>query len=59
MNEADPRQGGRVQARVTGLDVRTFTPYSMTRYGVYGEDFLTFGQFRDNSSVGSDDNALL
>ena len=59
VNEADPRQGGRVQARVTGLDVRTFTPYSKTMYGVYGEDFLTFGQFKDNSNVGSDDSALL
>ncbi len=39
----EPRLGGKVQAKVIGLDVRTFMPYQKTYHGVYGEDFVTYG----------------
>ena len=39
----EPRLGGKVQASVKGFDVRTFTPYTKTYFGVYGEDFVTYG----------------
>jgi hypothetical protein len=45
----EPRLGGSVTANVKGFDVRTFTPYVRTYHGVYGEDFLTFGQFADGA----------
>jgi hypothetical protein len=47
-----PRLGGSVTASVKGFDVRTFTPYIRTYHGVYGEDFLTFGEFK----LGAPDN---
>ena len=45
VDENEPRLGGRVQATQTTFDVRTFTLSNKTYHGVYGEDFLTFGEF--------------
>ena len=45
VNPDEPRLGGKVAANVKGFDVRTFSPYTKTYYGVYGEDFVTYGQF--------------
>ena len=45
VNTDEPRLGGKVAASVKGFDVSTFTPYTKTYYGVYGEDFVTYGQF--------------
>lgn len=47
VDPAEPRLGGRVAVSVQGFDVRTFAPYTKTYHGVYGEDFLTYGQFQD------------
>ena len=45
IDEKEPRLGGRVSASQKAFDIRTFT-FSSTYYqGVYGEDFLAFGQF--------------
>ena len=49
INEEEPRLGGRVQATQTSFDVRTFTLQNKTYHGVYGEDFLTFGQFAEEA----------
>jgi len=43
VNPQEPRLGGKVTAKVRGFDFRTFTPYTKSYFGVYGEDFLTFG----------------
>ena len=58
LNESDPRQGGRVTARVMGLDVRTFLPYSKTYHGVYGEDFITFGEVKAAESADEEDKLI-
>jgi hypothetical protein len=43
-----------------GLDVRTFTPYTKTLYGVYGEDFVTYGEFKDAAeNIRESDETLL
>ena len=59
LDDSDPRQGGRVQARVSGIDVRTLTPYTKTLYGVYGEDFITFGDYGSSDNVRDNDSELL
>jgi len=46
VNSDEPRLGGKVQAKVMRLDVCTLTPYSKTYHGVYGEDFVSYGQFK-------------
>lgn len=43
LDDQQPRLGGKVEAKVMGLDVCTFTPYMKTYYGVYGEDFVSYG----------------
>ena len=48
VNADEPRLGGKVAASVKGFDVSTFSPYTKTYYGVYGEDFVTYGQFKGN-----------
>jgi len=58
VDNEQPRLGGKVTANVKGFDVRTFTPYARTYYGVYGEDFLTFGQFKQGSPLDSDEALL-
>ena len=45
LNEAEPRLGGRVQATETSFDIRTLTMANRQLHGVYGEDFLVFGEF--------------
>ena len=56
VDPSEPRLGGSVVANVKGFDVRTFTPYTRVYHGVYGEDFLTFGEF---SSAPENEAALL
>jgi hypothetical protein len=57
VDPSEPRLGGSVTASVKGFDVRTFTPYTKTYHGVYGEDFLTFGEFAEGAP--ESDEALL
>ena len=45
LDEGEPRLGGRVQATETSFDVRTFTLSNRHFHGVYGEDFLVYGEF--------------
>lgn len=49
MDPSEPRLGGRVIANVKGIDVATFMPFSKTYHGVYGEDFLTYGEYAEGS----------
>ena len=49
--------GGRVQATETCFDIRTFTLSNKSYHGVYGEDFLTFGEF--HSDVDPENEATL
>ena len=42
-----------------GLDVRTFTPIRKNYYGVYGEDFLTYGEYSKDAKNPMDDEETL
>ena len=57
LNDNEPRMGGRVQATETCFDIRTFTLSNKSYHGVYGEDFLTFGEF--HSDVDPENEATL
>ena len=60
VDEAEPRLGGKVQVKSFGMDFRTFTPFVQTQYGVYSDDFISFGTF--DKSVGNpleDEEVLL
>lgn len=45
LDDAEPRQGGKVKVNVYSIDFRTLTPQIKTLYGIYSDDFITFGQF--------------
>ena len=59
LNDQEPRLGGKVQAKVLGMDFSTFTPYSKTYHGVYGDDFVSYGTFKSNDSPRDCDETLL
>mmetsp|Transcript_42780 Transcript_42780/g.31259 ORF Transcript_42780/g.31259 Transcript_42780/m.31259 type:complete len:193 (+) Transcript_42780:40-618(+) len=46
VDEAQPRLGGKVSVKCFQMDWSTFTPSIKNYYGIYSEDFLTFGEFR-------------
>ena len=45
VDEEQPRLGGKVEVRTMGFDFRTFKPVMKTQYGVYNDEFVTFGTF--------------
>jgi hypothetical protein len=45
LDETQPRLGGKVKVNAFIFDIRTFTPQIKTLYGVYSDDFITFGEF--------------
>jgi hypothetical protein len=45
VDETQPRLGGKVKVTAFIMDWRTFTPQYKTLYGVYSDDFITFGEF--------------
>jgi hypothetical protein len=51
VDESEPRLGGKVQVKSFGMDFRTLTPFVQTQYGVYSDDFISFGTF--DKSVGN------
>ena len=59
INEEEPRLGGKVEAKSIIIDFRTFTFALQTQYGVYSDEFLTYGTF--NKEVGNpmDDEEVL
>lgn len=59
LDEAEPRQGGKVKVSAFVMDWRTFTPQFKTLYGIYGDDFITFGEFAKGSGEPLHDEALL
>ena len=58
LDDNEPRLGGRVQATQTSFDVQTFTLSNKHYHGVYGEDFLAYGEFSDDVDPGSDATLL-
>ena len=55
----NPRLGGKVQVSALVFDLRTLTPSRKNYYGVYGEDFVTFGQYKDSAKYPIDDEETL
>ncbi len=49
VDESQPQLGGKVQVKAFVMDWRTFTPSLKTLYGVYSDDFITFGEFSKDS----------
>lgn len=45
LDETQPQLGGKVKVKAYIMDWRTFTPQIKTLYGVYSDDFITFGEF--------------
>jgi len=55
VDESDPRyilgeiycsrQGGKVKVQGVVMDWRTFTPQYKTLYGIYADDFISFGEY--------------
>ena len=46
VDENQPRLGGKVKVVSLIMDWHTFTPQYKTLYGIYGDDFITYGEFR-------------
>ena len=45
VDDSQPRLGGKVRAKLLTVDWRTLTFRYKTLYGVYSDDFITFGEF--------------
>ena len=45
VDEKQPRLGGKVQVKSLAFNFQTFTPEMTTQYGIYSDDFVTFGTF--------------
>ena len=55
----EPRQGGKVEVGSLVFDVRTMTIRRVTRYGIYSDDFVTYGTFTTDTNPLEDDETLL
>lgn len=59
VDEAEPRLGGKVQAKSFVLDFRTLTLSSKTQYGVYSDNFVVYGTFDKEAGDPLDNEELL
>ena len=59
LDPANPRQGGKVSVKSLVFDVRTFTFKIKTFYGIYGDDFIQYGEFNNGANPLNDDELLL
>ena len=59
VDEAEPRLGGKVSVKSFVLDLRTLTVGFQTQYGVYSDDFVTFGTFDKDQGNPLDNEELL
>jgi hypothetical protein len=59
LDDAQPRLGGKVKVKAFIIDLRTFTPQLRTFYGIYSEDFITFGEFSKADGNPLDNEELL
>lgn len=59
VDEAQPQLGGKVKVKAFVMDWRTFTPQLKTLYGVYSDDFITFGEFSKEAGDPLDNEELL
>lgn len=59
VDEEQPRLGGKVKVKAFIMDWRTLTPQFKTFYGVYSDDFITFGEFKKEAGDPFHDEELL
>ena len=59
VDEEEPRLGGKVQVKSFVLDLRTLTLGFQTQYGVYSDDFVTFGTFDKSEGNPLDNEEVL
>lgn len=59
VDEAQPQLGGKVKVKAYIMDWRTFTPQIKTLYGVYSDDFVTFGEFAKSAGNPLDNEEVL
>lgn len=59
VDEAQPSLGGKVKVKAFVMDWRTFTPQLKTLYGVYSDDFITFGEFSKEAGNPLDNEEVL
>ena len=60
VDPTQPRLGGKVQVKSLSIDWRTFTPSYKVQYGVYSDDFITFGEFsKDSGNPFENDTELI
>lgn len=59
VDESQPQLGGKVKVKAFIMDWRTFTPQIKTLYGVYSDDFITFGEFSKESGNPLENEELL
>jgi len=59
VDESQPQLGGKVKVRAFIMDWCTFTPQLKTLYGVYSDDFITFGEFTKEAGNPIDNEELL
>ena len=59
IDEANPRQGGKVQVKSFVFDFRTLTPAFQTHYGVYNDEFVTYGTFTSEAGNPLENESVL
>lgn len=59
VDEAQPALGGKVKVNAFVMDFRTLTPQRKIFYGVYSDDFITFGDFGKDVNPLEDEALLL
>ena len=58
VDESQPRLGGKVQVKAFIMDWATFTPQIKTLYGIYSEDFITFGEYAHGNPLDNEEQLL-
>lgn len=58
LDESQPRLGGKVQVKSFIMDWATFTPQVKTLYGIYSEDFITFGEYAAGNPLDNEELLL-
>jgi hypothetical protein len=58
VDETQPRLGGKVQVKAFIMDWATFTPAIKTLYGIYSEDFITFGEYASGNPLDNEELLL-
>ena len=59
VDESQPRLGGKVQVKNYVFDLQTLTFAIQNQYGVYSDDFVTYGTFDKDAGNPLEDEELL